>query len=403
MRKFICLMLALLMLASLVLPSLAAEDSTFIPSIAPEVKSAVMEGKDVAENVIVTSVTEAKEQSTEISQEQRDLLVEVYDALSDGSMKLPMEDGFIYVELSAVAYNGELTAELTVEYEKEVQDEGTLLAYVYSEEEWKSVKSVSYDAAGIITCVYEEVGPSAVILVNGSYEESAEPGISVDQIDISEDPSNDFVPSITCKDGMESSDATINFAPGTGTGTATAEGIDGCVVVTSIAQAKDKSTDISQEDRDLLLEVYEKLSDGSMKLPLKGETVIKELVDVSFEYEDCRLIEEHGHKDEILKQEGVTLTVKFPMNLSQEEKLVVVSYVDGQWVEVESTVNADGTVTCVFEDVCPVAFVLCEGAEEASEGSAPWTGDMITMWVIVMAVCAAGIVAVLVFMKKQRK
>lgn len=403
MRKFICLMLALLMLASLVLPSLAAEDSTFIPSIAPEVKSAVMEGKDVAENVTVTSVTEAKEQSTEISQEQRDLLVEVYDALSDGSMKLPMEDGFIYVELSDVAYNGELTAELTVEYEKEVQDEGTLLAYVYAEEEWKSVKSVSYDGAGIVTCVYEEVGPSVVILVHGSYEEFAEPGISVDQIDISEDPSNAFVPSITCKDGMESSDATINFAPGTGTGTATAEGIDGCVVVTSIAQAKDKSTDISQEDRDLLLEVYEKLSDGSMKLPLKGETVIKELVDVSFEYEDCRLIEEHGHKDEILKQEGVTLTVKFPMNLSQEEKLVVVSYVNGQWVEVESTVNADGTVTCVFEDVCPVAFVLCEGAEEASEGTSPWTGDMITMWVIVMAVCAAGIVAVLVFMKKQRK
>lgn len=400
MRKFVCLMLALLMCVSLVLPAMAAEDSTFIPSIGPEVKAAVMEGKDVAEQVIVTSVTEAKEQSTEISQEARDLLVKVYDALSDGSMKLPMEDGFIYVELSDVAYTEELTADLTVELEKEVQDEGTLLAYVYVEEEWKPIKSVSYDGAGIITCVFEEVGPTAVILVNGSHEQTADPGISSEEMVISEDPYNSFVPSITYKEGLEATDAAFNLAPGTGS--ETGEGIDECVVVTSIAQAKDKSTDISQEDRDLLLEVYEKLNDGSMKLPLKGETVIKELVDVSFEYEDCRLIEEHGHKDEVLKQEGVTLTVKFAMNLAQEENLVVVSYVDGEWIEVESTVNADGTVTCIFEDVCPVAFVLCEGAEEASEGAAPWTGDMIMMWVIVMAVCAAGIVAAVVFMKKRK-
>lgn len=400
MRKFICLMIALLMCVSLVLPAMA-EDSTFIPSNGPEVKTAVMEGRDAAEKVIVTSVTEAKEQATEISQESRDLLVEVYDALSDGSMKLPVEDGFIYVELSDVTLTEELTADLTVEFEMIVQDEGDLQAFAYVDEEWKEVKSVSYDGVGIVTCVFEELCPVVFILRDGSSEEVEPTDIVAGGINSSADPGSRFVPSITYKDGTEVTDVSINLVPGMGD--AFGEGIDECVVVTSIAQAKDKSTDISQEDRDLLLEVYEQLENGSMKLPLKGETVVKELVDISFEYEDCRLIEEHGHKDEVLKQEGVTLTVQFAMNLSQEENLAVLSYIDGQWVEVESTeINADGTVTCVFEDVCPVAFVLCEAAEDTSSDTAPWTGDVITTWVIVMVVCAAGLVAAVVFMKKRK-
>lgn len=400
MKKVICLMLALLMCMSLVLPAMA-EESTFIPSNGPEVKSAVLEGEDVADKLIVTSVTEAKEAATEVSQEARDLLVTVYDALSDGSMKLPVE-GFKYVELSDVTYTEELTAELTVAFEMKVEDEGDLLAFAYVEEQWKPVKSVVYDGEETVTCVFEELCPVVFILVDGSADASAEEGISGGESVITDIPQDSFVPSITYKDGVEIQDVTISQLPGAAEGSA--EGIDQCVVVTSIAQAKDKSTDISQEDRDLLLDVYAKLEDGSMVLPLKGENVIKELVDVSFEYEDCRLLEDHNHKDEILAQEGVTLTVGFNMGLKQDAPLVVLTYVNGEWVQVEKTeIGADGVVTCVFEDICPVAFVLMEEAAEAEETEAPWTGDVIMKWVIVMAVCAVGIVVVLVLMKKQRK
>lgn len=400
MKKVICLMLALLMCMSLVLPAMAVE-STFIPSNGPEVKSAVLEGEDVADKLIVTSVTEAKEAATEISQEARDLLVTVYDALSDGSMKLPVE-GFKYVELSDVTYTEELIADLTVAFEMKVEDEGDLLAFAYVEEQWKPVKSVVYDGEETVTCVFEELCPVVFILVDGSADSSAEEGIVAGNDIITDIPQDSFVPSITYKDGVEIQDVTISQLPGASE--AFAEGIDQCVVVTSIAQAKDKSTDISQEDRDLLLDVYAKLEDGSMVLPLKGENVIKELVDVSFEYEDCRLLEDHNHKDEILAQEGVTLTVGFNMGLKQDAPLVVLTYVNGEWVQVEKTeIGADGVVTCVFEDICPVAFVLMEEAAEAEETEAPWTGDVIMKWVVVMAVCAVGIVVVLVLMKKQRK
>lgn len=400
MKKVICLMLALLMCMSQVLPAMAVE-STFIPSNGPEVKSAVLEGEDVADKLIVTSVTEAKEAATEISQEARDLLVTVYDALSDGSMKLPVE-GFKYVELSDVTYTEELTADLTVAFEMKVEDEGDLLAFAYVEEQWKPVKSVVYDGEETVTCVFEELCPVVFILVDGSADSSAEEGIVAGNDIITDIPQDSFVPSITYKDGVEIQDVTISQLPGASE--AFAEGIDQCVVVTSIAQAKDQSTDISQEDRDLLLDVYAKLEDGSMVLPLKGENVIKELVDVSFEYEDCRLLEDHNHKDEILAQEGVTLTVGFNMGLKQDAPLVVLTYVNGEWVQVEKTeIGADGVVTCVFEDICPVAFVLMEEAAEAEETEAPWTGDVIMKWVVVMAVCAVGIVVVLVLMKKQRK
>jgi len=412
MKKVICLILALLMCQSIVLPALAAE-STFIPSNGPEVKTAVMEGEDVAQKLIVTSVTEAKEMSTDISQEARDLLVEVYDALSDGSMKLPVE-GCKYVELSDVTYTEELTSDLTVTFEmkvEELEEGSSLLAFTYVEEEWKEVKSVAYDGLETVTCVFEELCPVVFVIVNGSGDagenQSEDDGISASDMTVSDVAQDSFVPSITFKEGVEVQDVSISVLPGVEGAEALAEfsgEIDECVVVTSIAQAKDKSTDITQEDRDLLLEVYEKLEDGSMKLPLKGENVIKDLVDISFEYADCRMLEDHCHKDEILKLEGVTLNMDFNMGLEQDAPLVVLAYVDGEWVQIEKTeIGTDGVVSCVFEDICPVAFVLMEKAAEAEGSEAPWTGDMIVMWAGVMAICAVGIVTVLVAMKKQRK
>ena len=80
-----------------------------------------------------------------------------------------------------------------------------------------------------------------------------------------------FVPSITYKDG-----------PGLTTGTLDGEDVTDCLVITSIKQATDKTTDITQAERDHLLDVYAKLKAGTMKLPLDENYVIRELVDVSF-------------------------------------------------------------------------------------------------------------------------
>lgn len=204
-----------------------------------------------------------------------------------------------------------------------------------------------------------------------------------------EDP---FVPSISYKDGPELEDALLD-----------GEDVGGCLVVTSILGAKNKSTDIYQEDRDLLLEVYEKLSDGSMKLPLENdEYVIRELVDVSFQKTAC-VEAAHGHK-EALAQAGTTVTVTFDLGVSKNTEVVVMAFVDGEWAPIESVKNnGDGSVTGVFEDICPVAFCV----EEAADTAAPRTGDEIgrqlPLWIALMAASLAAIVILLIIHRKNKR
>lgn len=218
----------------------------------------------------------------------------------------------------------------------------------------------------------------------------------------------EFVPSISYKDG-----------PGIVSAAQGEETLEGCVVVTSIAKAKDKSTDIYQEDRDLLLEVYEKLSDGSMKLPEEdAHYVIRELVDVGFEATDC-VEAEHGHR-EWLREENTEITVDFDLGVSADDEIIVMAYIDEVWNPINSvTNNGDGTLTCVFEDFCPVVFCLeAEAAEAAVEAAAPAApvvvptvpaapaadeggNEMLMFWLAIMLVCL--LLLVLLLMRRRRK
>lgn len=392
MKKLICLLVSLALCAGLALPVLAAE-TRFVPSYGLEVEEAVLENEDVKACVTVTSVTEAKDKSTDISQEERETLVEVYDALSDGSMILPVSGEYQFVELMDVSFalegcrqaedhaHEDAEANLTVKFRMEIEAYEALIALTYIDEKWEPVESIADNGDGTVTITFDEICPVVILTHDGSAEYDAYyPAMAMD-----------FVESISYKDSPDIEDATMN-----------GEGVDECVVVTSIKEAEEKTTDISQEDRDLLLEVYEKLEDGSMTLPLEGEYVIRDLVDVSFEYEDCRQIEEHGNKPENLAQEGVTLTVTFDMGVGAYEDVLVFTYVDGEWVRVENVKNnGDGTITCIFEDICPVAFVV-DGKDSVQN---PTTGDaagshlMLIMGVMVLS--AAGIVTLVA--SKARK
>ena len=200
-----------------------------------------------------------------------------------------------------------------------------------------------------------------------------------------------FVPSISYKDGPVIKSAEMNN-----------ENVTSCMVVTSIKGAKNKSTDISQEDRDLLLDVYEKLNSGSMKLPLDGDYVIRELVDVSFGKTGC-VDPDHGH-EEWLAEEGNTITIKFDLGVHKSTDVVVMSYVDGQWVKAESVKNnGDGTVTCVFEEICPVAFCVEADAEDVPVKTGDAVGQNLDLWFLLMAVSLAGVVAVMVLRRRTAR
>ena len=197
----------------------------------------------------------------------------------------------------------------------------------------------------------------------------------------------EFVPSITYKDGLIAIKATMD-----------GEDVGDCIVVTSIKEAKEKCTDIHQDSRDELLDVYAKLSDGSMKLPLEGEYVILELVDISFAQSACVENPEHEH-DAWLKEEGNTVTVDLGY-LSKSLDLVVLSYDDGQWSKIKNvTNNGDGTYSCEFEHFCPVAF--CVEADTLEE--APTTGDSTNVFLWLGLMMAAGAALVVVLMANRRR
>ena len=151
----------------------------------------------------------------------------------------------------------------------------------------------------------------------------------------------EFVASITYKQSQLISKAELG-----------GEDVVNCLVATNIKAAKDKSTDIPQEARDLLIEVYESLEDGSAELPFEAGFVVREFVDVSFVCED-----KDAHA-EALAEEGNTIAVTFEISVAKDAAVAVACYVDGEWVEVEVVNNGDGSVTATFEDLCPVAIAV---------------------------------------------
>ena len=196
-----------------------------------------------------------------------------------------------------------------------------------------------------------------------------------------------FVPSISYKDGPEI--------------TAVDENYDiRHLVVTSIKAARDKSTDITQEDRDLLLSLYEQLLSGGMKLPMSSDVqtyVIRDLVHVGFTV-DC-LESGDGHEEK-LDQKNATLAVTFRLGIDANTNMIVMSYIQGQWVPVENVVNhGDGTLSCELEDVGPVAFVVCNQTTEPQPG--PQGIGNLLWWLLLLLICIC--VLTVMFLKRRMR
>lgn len=205
----------------------------------------------------------------------------------------------------------------------------------------------------------------------------------------------DFVPSIGDKDHPEivpvggdvvgqiigSDDAVISDVE------------SGCLVITPVSEAN-TSTDIPADAKDTLLDVYEKLSNGSMELPYDSsvnpdDMVIRDLFDLSF------LCSEHPE----MLDNGGTLKITFDLGVSAGDTVVAMVYVGGQWVEVELTNNGNGTVTCFFSQVCPVVFAVKQTETPPQTGD--FSGNDILMWGLLMVGSAVALVVCVVFYRKK--
>lgn len=203
----------------------------------------------------------------------------------------------------------------------------------------------------------------------------------------------EFVPSITYKESPFVVEASLND-----------EDVTDCIVVTSIAEAKEKTTDITQEERDLLLKVYDELVNGAT-LPIDEDYVIRHLVDVNFKYDNCRTLESHNAKDVELDKPGTTIEVTFDLDVDKYVDVVVLSYIDGVWEPVVSvTNNGDGTVTCVFERFCPVVFAV---KQTQNTTETPKTGDSasqdLLLWGGLFAIAVVGLIASVAVYSRKRK
>ncbi len=202
---------------------------------------------------------------------------------------------------------------------------------------------------------------------------------------------NEFVGSITYKDSPVLVSAEMD-----------GERHDSCIVVTSIAQAKAKTTDITQEERDLLLEVYEKLNDGSMDPGLGDDYVIRELVDINFKHAACRQITEHQPKIEELAKPDVTITLTLGLGIAASDDIIVKAYKEGKWVDIPTTNNGNGTVSCTFEHFCPVLFAVKGGSTSVPPQTGDVAGQQLALWISLMVVASAGVVTVIVLASRKK-
>ncbi len=172
---------------------------------------------------------------------------------------------------------------------------------------------------------------------------------------------------------------------------------DACLVVTSVATAQAGTNNIPPDAKEILLDVYQKLKDGSMKLPYEdlgkdsANMEIRDLFDVSL------LCEEH---EKMLEEGTNVLKVTFNLGVKSSETVYAMVYVDGQWKKVPSCVNnGDGTVTVKFSEICPVVFCIEAKTPPAQTGDA--NRNTVAIYGGVLAVSAAAMVGLVVVYRKK--
>lgn len=174
---------------------------------------------------------------------------------------------------------------------------------------------------------------------------------------------------------------------------------EGCLIITPVSEAE-TSTEIPEASRTVLLDVYAKLKSGEMTIPYEkhnaklnsSDMVIRDLFDATF------VCQEHP---EMLEPEGVTLTLVFDLGVAADADVYAMTYKESEWNPIVSCENnGDGTVTCVFEKLCPVEFSVEVAAEPPVQ-----TGDVgnTSLWGLVAVIALVAIIALTVIYRIDAK
>jgi len=124
------------------------------------------------------------------------------------------------------------------------------------------------------------------------------------------------------------------------------------IVIIPVAKIKDAP--VAESVKTQLLDIYAGLAKGTAVLPYEkiegidaDKMVVRDLFEVYFS------------DGTDISKEGVTARVTFNVGVETNAVVAAMSYVNGEWVPALSTVvNADGSVSCTFEDICPVVIAV---------------------------------------------
>lgn len=168
------------------------------------------------------------------------------------------------------------------------------------------------------------------------------------------------------------------------------EGVE--LVITPVSDALNTPENEREHYEDHLVDVYEALESGEMKLPEPESDdkvyVIRDLIDIS-------VLDDEGKDVDV-----ATVEVVFDLGLDDGQKVVVMVYDGSEWKVVDGvTYNNDGSVTIVFDTLGPVAFCV------EKDGSST-TGDKMAselgIWIGLMAVSACAIVVLIATRRRVR-
>ena len=171
-----------------------------------------------------------------------------------------------------------------------------------------------------------------------------------------------------------------------------------CLVITPVSEAK-TSTLIPDDAEQLLLSVYDQLLAGTMQIPYEkhnadlkaNEMVIRDLFDASW------LCQEHPT---IVAPKGATMRITFDLGVKEADKVFCMSYKNNEWNPIVSLVNnGDGTVTCVFEDFCPIEFSVQYKTPPVQTGDI--TGKYLPLWIGLLVASVAGLVTMLMVSRRK--
>lgn len=171
-----------------------------------------------------------------------------------------------------------------------------------------------------------------------------------------------------------------------------------CLVVTAVADAK-TSTLIPDSAEALLLDVYAKLMAGEMTIPYdkhdadldETNMIIRDLYDATW------LCDDHPVA---VAPEGVVLQITFDLGVEADKNVYAMSYKNNEWNPIVScTNNGDGTVTCVFENLCPIEFSV-EGEPDSSK-TGDSIGEQLPLWGLVALASLLAIVVLTVIYRRD--